>query len=390
MENEKYFVGVDNDSIVDLSINTNLNDGIIHPSSSYYIATLSVFFLVGVFGNLSLIWLFVKEARLHDVSHALISNLAFSDFLCMLVYVPTLIYADVHRLRPFGKYFCYLFTTLTYTSHDVSILSFVALSYVRYRVILHPLSTLGKHAKYKTLVFCVFSWIIGIGFSILPASHCEEHTVRVEVNNQFNSSRLIKQHYIYMDSKDWRTYLPLRFVLLYVIPLLIITVLHCQMAKKLIMDSSILKTNPSISARKALSSRKRLGVIMILLILSFALCWFPNYVVLYMVFFTTIVNIPQVLIRLRPALISLSLAINPVILYITSSTHRHFLRKQFTDCSQGKSLARWSIGTRSSTISSRDSNSKKLKKVNVDGLGLQAVQTVTTCQKVSTNYQSPG
>lgn len=291
-----------------------------HQGSIPNLVALILIFFFGVFGNGSILLLFIIESKLRDVNNAFIANLAFSDFLLLICFVPSLIFQNFYFFRPFGVGFCRFLTPLTYCSHDVSILSLVVLSYIRYRAVMHPMEHYTKHRKAWSIMVGIAIWVISVAFAVFPSTICDSVVIC-----DFMTVHIV------LPNDRLTTYQFIRFIVLYVIPLFIILLLYSSMAAKLFAGGKMLKRNNSTSARKAIQSRQRLGIIVLSLISIFALSWLPRYIlVLHM--FATDSQISPMFMRLANALILLGSALNPVVLYSASTMFRKHLMVNFLCC----------------------------------------------------------
>ncbi|KAJ8028174.1 Neuropeptide CCHamide-1 receptor [Holothuria leucospilota] len=329
-------------------------------------ALFCVYFLLGVFGNGILVAFFFKYKKLRDVNNSFVTNMAFSDFLFVAVWVPIKIFEEYHRYRPLGKTACYISIFINYTSQDVSTLSLTAMSYFRYCAVTQPIQTRSKKQRSTYLIpsLCAVTWIIGAAGSIFPAKFCIETKFecfiwKVSMVNAYDES---DKHLIF----HW-----VRFVLFYILPLILISFFYGMMAVHLFKDTSVLQRNVSISARRASRSRKKLGVIVLAIVIIFFVSWLPFYVTWIHglsnnnYFAGWLVNSRVVCMFIPPSL-------NPIILFITSTGYRRYL---FDTCFQCPLFNQKKFGlNRRSTLTSsislrftRIGNFTSLSKASQDG-----------------------
>lgn len=153
-----------NDSI-NLSNVTFINDlWVIVPASQIIIQT-SIFLpivLWGVFGNLSLLYIIIKNKNLQTPTNLLIANMALADFLTLLVYPWIFLASNFFQNYPLGAFGCRIDGGFECTLLIASVINLVAISYDRLNAIVlpqeHRITIMGA----KIIMVC--AWIGG--FSI--------------------------------------------------------------------------------------------------------------------------------------------------------------------------------------------------------------------------------
>ncbi|KAJ8044134.1 Neuropeptide CCHamide-1 receptor [Holothuria leucospilota] len=274
-----------------------------------------VFFIFGVFGNGILVLLFFMEKKLRTIHNAFVTNLAFSDFLFVLLFAPIKFFEEYKILRPLGMTFCYISIIINYMSQDVSTLSMTALSFYRYLAVMRPLKTKRDKRKIKwfILTFCAISWILGAIAAIYPASDCTVFS---------DECLLWDRHYVdsFTDNESHLKFHIVRFVFFYILPLIVIALFYTIMACKLCKTPSTLQRNDSISARRATKSRKKLGGVVLAIVVIFFLSWLPNY----LTWFTGLddTSFIEWLTDMRSVCMFLPASLNPILLFVTSSSYR--------------------------------------------------------------------
>ncbi|KAJ8044194.1 Bombesin receptor subtype-3 [Holothuria leucospilota] len=278
----------------------------------------SIFFALGVFGNGILVLLFLVKKNLRTINNALITNLAFSDFLFVIMLVPIKFYEQYYVLRPLGNTFCFISVIITYSSQDVSTLTMTALSYWRYRAVMRPFRIRQddqKQLKWFISVCCVVAWCVAVAVALFPAFHCETKSddcwpLDMHYVNSFSK---IEHHFIFHLT---------RFGFLYLLPLSIIATFYSIMACKLCRAPSFLERNDSVCVTRATRSRKKLGGIFLAIVVIFFLSWLPNYL-------TWLIGLkngfPGGLVDLRAVVMLLPATLSPVLLFVISSGYRQSL-----------------------------------------------------------------
>uniref|UniRef100_A0A3P9LND9 G-protein coupled receptors family 1 profile domain-containing protein n=1 Tax=Oryzias latipes TaxID=8090 RepID=A0A3P9LND9_ORYLA len=121
---------------------------------------LSLFFLLGVPGNIAVIILKPNFQQLSSMSQSLMLNLAVSDLLCLLT-LPLVIYSLLYSWI-FGLLACKILTYLIYCSLYGSLLTVVLLSFQRYMLVVHQQFQSQKKIR---LLFVLF-WLVVMILSI--------------------------------------------------------------------------------------------------------------------------------------------------------------------------------------------------------------------------------
>ncbi|KAJ8044169.1 [Phe13]-bombesin receptor [Holothuria leucospilota] len=279
-------------------------------------------FIFGVFGNGILVLLFIMKKNLRTVNNILVTNMAFSDFLFVCLFVSVKYFEEYYVLRPFGRVFCMIFAITRYMSQDVSTMSMVALSYLRYHAIIRPLQLRRKEEKLQKYVpiWCGFSWLVGGAAAIFPAVHCVAFS---DVCWPF------KMHYIdtYSFYEHHRLFFAMRFVFLYLLPLIFIAYFYVRIAFKLCRTPSPQRNNSSDAIGRAAGSRKKVAWIILAIVVVFFSSWLPMYLVWLISYFRSWLHHIAFVILL-PA------SFNPAILFVTSTVYRKSFLQIFSQCHQ--------------------------------------------------------
>ncbi|XP_069748835.1 G-protein coupled receptor 83-like isoform X2 [Narcine bancroftii] len=198
------------------------------------IVAYSVIIAISLFGNVLVCQVLIKTKRMHSATSLFIANLAVADIMITLLNTP--------------------FTL----------------------VIMHPLKP--RMSKTKGVICIVIIWILATGFSLPHAIYqklfkVEYRKKRVRSLCLHNFPQPADLYWKYMDLST--------FILLYVLPFLIITVAYTMVAKRLWLRNAI----GDITMEQYFAHRRKKKMMLkmlILVVLVFAVCWFPLncYVVL--------------------------------------------------------------------------------------------------------------
>ncbi|XP_031471978.1 probable G-protein coupled receptor 83 [Phasianus colchicus] len=240
------------------------------------IAAYSIIIIFSLFGNVLVCHVIIKSKRLRSATSLFIVNLAVADIMITLLNTPFTLARFVNSTWIFGKGMCHVSRFAQYCSLHVSALTLTAIAVDRHQVIMHPLKPRLPMAKG---VICIsIIWVMAACFSLPHAIYQKLFTF--EYSEEVTRCLCIPD---FPEPADlfWK-YLDLTtFVLLYVLPLLIISAAYMTVAKKLWLRNIIgdVTTEQYFALRK--KNKKTIKMLMLVVIL-FAICWFPLncYVVL--------------------------------------------------------------------------------------------------------------
>ncbi|CAJ0966301.1 unnamed protein product [Ranitomeya imitator] len=176
----------------------------------------------------------------------------------------------------FGKGMCHVSRFAQYCSLHVSALTLTAIAVDRHQVIMHPLKP--RISIVKGVACIAIIWIMATCFSLPHAIYQKLFTFEY---SEENIRSLCLPDFPEPSDLFWK-YLDLAtFILLYVLPLLIISVAYTTVAKKLWLRNAIgdVTTEQYFALRR--KKKKTIKMLMLVVVL-FAVCWFPLncYVVL--------------------------------------------------------------------------------------------------------------
>lgn len=316
-------------------------------SISIVIALLMIVVTIGVLGNLMVIVIVFKNSTMRTTPNAMVASLAVADLLVLLMSVPFKIIFLFTKTWPFGNVWCKVVHHLATSCGLVSVYSLVALSADRYHAIVRPTSYTGNRSACKLSSLVGSLWVISIALGIPP----------------FISSRAMPTlhpdfTFCYMDMGKYKEVYTITFcVLMFVFPLLLISVYYSRVAWRLLKSARAIPGEAN-EKRPQLRSRKRLAVVVLAIVVLFAILWFPHICVrLFLQFHPYAMDLPgmgdaklfsDVIKYLNPC-------INPYILCFISSTYRKHFRRSFCWlCSRKRRFDR----ARSLTFSSKGSSTR--------------------------------
>eukprot|EP00075_Anas_platyrhynchos_P000827 XP_005012896.2 probable G-protein coupled receptor 83 [Anas platyrhynchos] len=240
------------------------------------VAAYSVIIVISLFGNVLVCHVGVKSRRLRSATSLFIVNLAVADIMITLLNTPFTLARFVNSSWVFGKGMCHVSRFAQYCSLHVSALTLTAIAVDRHQVIMHPLKP--RISTAKGVIYISIIWVMAACFSLPHAIYQKLFT--------FEYSEDVTRCLCLPDFPEpadlfWK-YLDLTtFILLYVLPLVIISAAYVTVAKKLWLRNAIgdVTTEQYFALRR--KNKKTIKMLMLVVVL-FAVCWFPLncYVVL--------------------------------------------------------------------------------------------------------------
>ncbi|KAF1507986.1 putative G-protein coupled receptor 83, partial [Megadyptes antipodes antipodes] len=240
------------------------------------VVAYSFIIIFSLFGNILVCHVVIKTKRMHSATSLFIVNLSVADIMITLLNTPFTLARFVNSTWIFGKEMCHVSRFAQYCSLHVSALTLTAIAMDRHQVIMHPLKP--RISTAKGIIYISVIWIMATCFSLPHAIYQKLFT--------FEYSEEVTRCLCLPDFPEpadlfWK-YLDLTtFILLYVLPLLIISAAYMTVAKKLWLRNVIgdVTTEQYFALRK--KNKKTIKMLMLVVIL-FSVCWFPLncYVVL--------------------------------------------------------------------------------------------------------------
>ncbi|XP_014351580.1 G-protein coupled receptor 83 [Latimeria chalumnae] len=240
------------------------------------IVAYSFIIVISLFGNVLVCHVVIKNKRMHSATSLFIVNLAVADIMITLLNTPFTLFRFVNSTWMFGKVMCHVSRFAQYCSLHVSTLTLTAIAVDRHQVIMHPLKP--RMSTGKGVICILIIWVLASCFSLPHAIYQKLFTFKYRKNKirSLCVPNFPEPADIYWKYTDLAT-----FILLYVLPLLIISVTYTTVAKKLWLRNAIGDvTTEQYFAHKR--KKKKTIKMLMLVVVIFAVCWFPLncYVVL--------------------------------------------------------------------------------------------------------------
>ena len=278
-----------------------------------------IVFIIGIAGNGSIIYITLRHKGLRNIPNLLITNLAVGDLLVIiiLVFINILSLTIPAVARHQGG--CEIIYFVQFISLGVSVLTLTALSIDRLITVVKPMYRQRHNVKLRTISAVIAIWVIS-GVLVAPVIYL----VHVDPAQR---CRLPVGH------KSYSIYLIVFFMSFYAIPTMIMITCYTMTARKLMRRSALLNRDSRGGLRQH-EQRTRLAIIVLIMTIAFVVCTSLFFLRLLVEQFAPSHPILRNM-KLAEAmvfLVKINSCINPVILYLMSSTHRRYFLRHFCCC----------------------------------------------------------
>uniref|UniRef100_A0A3B3BKS9 Neuromedin-K receptor n=1 Tax=Oryzias melastigma TaxID=30732 RepID=A0A3B3BKS9_ORYME len=226
-----------------------------------YIAVLAV----AVFGNLIVIWIILAHKRMRTVTNYFLLNLAFADAsMAAFNTLINFIYA-AHGQWYFGEVYCKFHNFFPVAAVFASIYSMTAIAIDRYMAIIHPLKPRLSAKATVGVIFCIWSLAVVLAFPL-----CYFSTTRTLPSRTFCYVAWPRM------ADDPFMYHIIVTVLVYVLPLAVMGITYTVVGVSL--WGSKVPGDSSENYLGQLRAKRKVVKMMIIVVVTFALCWLPYHV----------------------------------------------------------------------------------------------------------------
>ncbi|XP_069553655.1 G-protein coupled receptor 83-like [Brachyistius frenatus] len=240
------------------------------------VAAYCLIIVISLFGNTLVCHVVVKNKRTQSATSLFILNLAVADIFITVLNTPFTLVRFVNSTWVFGRTMCHISRFVQYCSLHVSTLTLTAIALDRRQLILHPLRPRMSPAQGGVWVAVI--WIMASCFSLPHAIYQKLLTFTYSKDKERS---LCVPDFPEPSDVYWQYIDLLTFILLYMLPLIIITASYTTVARRLWRHNAIGDTTTAQHATHRRKRRRTLAMLL-LVVAVFAVCWFPLncYVVL--------------------------------------------------------------------------------------------------------------
>ncbi|XP_023125358.1 gastrin-releasing peptide receptor-like [Amphiprion ocellaris] len=232
--------------------------------------------IVGLVGNVTLMKTCLQVKSMRTVPNLFLSSLALGDLLLLVTCAPVDASKYLVDQWLFGRVGCKLIAFIQLTSVGVSVFTLTALSADRYKAIVKPLDI---HQSSATLSFRLrvgVIWLLSGTLAIPEAVFSDLHTFTTSHTNETFKTCAPYPQTGQLHPKIHST---ASFLIFYIVPLFIISVYYCFIARSLVSSSADIPAEGHLHLQKQIKSRKRLAKTVLVFVGLFAVCWLPNHVI---------------------------------------------------------------------------------------------------------------
>ncbi|XP_030012280.1 mu-type opioid receptor [Sphaeramia orbicularis] len=242
-------------------------------------ALYSIVCVVGLVGNVLVMYIIVRYTKMKTATNIYIFNLALADALV----TSTLPFQSVNYLMgtwPFGDVLCKMVMSIDYYNMFTSIFTLTTMSIDRYVAVCHPVKALDFRTPRNAKIVNICNWILSSAIG-LPVMFKAKTVVTSSNIIDIVDCKLEFPH----PSWYWETLLKICvFIFAFIMPVLIITVCYGLMILRL---KSVRMLSGSQEKDRNL---RRITRMVLVVVAVFIVCWTPIHI---FVIITALVNIPS-------------------------------------------------------------------------------------------------
>ncbi|CAG5119655.1 unnamed protein product, partial [Candidula unifasciata] len=328
-------------------------------------------FVIGLVGNGTLIISVLANKVMRNVPNILIASLSLGDFLLILVSVPmtSVLYTFVGW--PFGIVGCKLDQYMQTLSLGVSVFTLTALSADRYVAIVNPMAKLTGCTQRTTIGIALAIWLLSALLAIHDAVVSTEDTVELfNVTHTFCANIPTSMGPLYSQIA-YAT----RFVIFFLLPLLIIGFFYVMMARMLIRSNENVPTESKTGAanhHRQIAARKKVARVVLSFVIIFIICWLPRHIFqLWYYFDTSDFNEFWHVFKITGFCLQfINSCVNPFALYFLSGQFRKYYNRYLFCCCR---RVRYSSLESNSAMHSLHSTNRRSSPTNMSLLHSQSM-----------------
>ncbi|XP_051244659.1 somatostatin receptor type 5 [Dicentrarchus labrax] len=250
---------------------SNISDVAALPFNVITAVVYTTVFVVGLLGNMLVIYVVVRYSKMKTVTNMYILNLALADELYILG-IPFLGTNSVLSYWPFGNFFCKVCMTADAMSQFASTFCLTVMSIDRYLAVVHPIRSAKWRKPRVAKVSNAMVWIVSF-LVVLPV------TIYSNVQEEFNTCNIT-----WPETRElWSiAFILYTSILGFFAPLVVICLCY------LLIVIKVRSAGVRAGRTRRRKSERKVTRMVIIVVLVFVICWLP--------FFTTnIVNLIHII-----------------------------------------------------------------------------------------------
>ncbi|XP_022245647.1 allatostatin-A receptor-like [Limulus polyphemus] len=283
-------------------------------------------FIVGLFGNFLVVIVVLFNPQMRSTTNLLIINLAVADLLFIIFCVPFTAWDYSLPYWPFGGVWCRIVQYLVIVCAYASIYTLVLMSLDRFMAVVHPITSISIRTEKNAYIAIGITWscIILACVPVLQAHGLmnymfrqKEHSVCVFLANEGYNHAAFQISF---------------FLSSYVVPLVLIFALYMLILKRLWFHAA---PGGKMSAESH-KSKKRVTRMVVIVVLIFAICWFPIQIVLVLKSLNKYhLETATIVVQIASHILAyMNSCVNPILYAFLSDNFRKAFRKVIS-CSPG-------------------------------------------------------
>ena len=309
-----------------------------HPATLILIMLYVLMFVVGLIGNLLVIYVFARNRKMQTVTNSFLVNLAICDLMVVCICMPFSVAYETYTNWIYGKYICKIVSFCQGISLVASVLTLFVISAERFYAIRRPLRARAFMSKSRSTNIITLVWLISV-IVVLPLLFVR--TTEIEHILTFDIGSCIE---IWRTRELKHTYNFALLVLIYVCPVVFICVGYLKIGMNLWRTNTQLYASSdaaeSENARSNLTGRRRVARMLFVMAILFAISWLPYHIMSVLLDFLLIDNsglgknslLFKYLHSYSLLLGQVNSSLNPICYCIMSSRYKSALRLELSRC----------------------------------------------------------
>ena len=221
-------------------------------ASCALITLYSVLIMIGVLGNCLVIWAVIRQPAMRTLRNTFITNLAVSDLLLCLVTMPLTLLEIITKYWPLGDsaISCKMAGGLQAVSIFVSTMSITAISLDRYQLIVYPTTDYLKRIGAAAGLLCIWTLSFLLAAPIFVFRSLDHHALwPSQTGFGFESVDYCYENWPVTHGRA--LYSLATIVVQYAVPILIVSVVHAKICRRLRLRHSLLMSMGKDSRKQA-------------------------------------------------------------------------------------------------------------------------------------------
>ncbi|KAK0412675.1 hypothetical protein QR680_006346 [Steinernema hermaphroditum] len=270
--------------------------------------------------NLLVLWVFVRCQKVRTVTNTYIFSLALSDFLAGAIGLPATVFSVLTR-APHSFYGCMAIHIYMCILCTISIFHLLAIALDKYLTICSRDTWFGRISRQRrAFILITLAWVAGTGIAILPLFNVFQFASTIDN---------FKEECHFVVVVDYRYLVYVIFCGTILVPTFVIVYCYAAIFGRIRYEEQQIKCLLRASEReRRMNSRRKLIRILLILVFTYAICWYPLYLINSIdLFFPG--NVSPSLTLITVVLSHVSGAVNPLIYAYGMPGFKHALREFF-------------------------------------------------------------